>query len=346
MMRLVLVVVLIFALAMPVSAADITAPPVPESGRELMPEDGTSFGQGLWEICCRGFAKIRPDIAEGARICFCVIAAAIMLSILSSFPGMTEKCCDLVGAVCIAGLLLGSANSLIRLGTDTVQELSQYGKLLLPVMTTALAAQGGLTASASLYVGTAAFDTLLSSLITTIMVPLVYLYLALAAANAAMGEDLLKKLRDFLKWLMTWTLKMILYVFTGYMGITGVVSGTTDAAALKATKLTISGVVPVVGGILSDASEAVLISAGVVKNAAGIYGIFAVLALIAEPFLRIGVHYLILKLTAAICGIFGSKRITELIGDFNSVMGLLLAMTGTVCLMILISTVCFLRGVG
>ena len=345
-MRLMLIVLLVLSLAMPVSAADITAPTVPESGRDLMPQDGTSFGDGLWQICCRGLAKIRPDIAEGAKISLCIIAAVVMLSILSAFPGMTEKCCDLVGAVCIAGLLLGSANSLIRLGTDTVEEISQYGKLLLPVMTTALAAQGGLTTSASLYVGTAAFDTLLSGVIASVLVPMVYIYLALAAANAAIGDDLLKKLRDFLKWLMTWVLKTVLYVFTGYMGITGVVSGTTDAAALKAAKLTISGVVPVVGGILSDASEAVLVSAGVVKNAAGIYGIFAVLALIAEPFFRIGVHYLILKFTAAVCGIFGSKRITELIGDFTSVMGLLLAMTGTVCLLILISTVCFLRGVG
>ena len=345
-MRLMLIILLILSLAMPVSAADITAPTVPESGRDLMPQDGTSFGDGLWQICCRGLAKIRPDIAEGAKISLCIIAAVVMLSILSAFPGMTEKCCDLVGAVCIAGLLLGSANSLIRLGTDTVEEISQYGKLLLPVMTTALAAQGGLTTSASLYVGTAAFDTLLSGVIASVLVPMVYIYLALAAANAAIGDDLLKKLRDFLKWLMTWVLKTVLYVFTGYMGITGVVSGTTDAAALKAAKLTISGVVPVVGGILTDASEAVLVSAGVVKNAAGIYGIFAVLALIAEPFFRIGVHYLILKFTAAVCGIFASKRITELIGDFTSVMGLLLAMTGTVCLLILISTVCFLRGVG
>ena len=345
-MRLMLIVLLVLSLAMPVSAADITAPTVPESGRDLMPQDGTSFGDGLWQICCRGLAKIRPDIAEGAKISLCIIAAVVMLSILSAFPGMMEKCCDLVGAVCIAGLLLGSANSLIRLGTDTVEEISQYGKLLLPVMTTALAAQGGLTTSASLYVGTAAFDTLLSGVIASVLVPMVYIYLALAGANAAIGDDLLKKLRDFLKWLMTWVLKTVLYVFTGYMGITGVVSGTTDAAALKAAKLTISGVVPVVGGILSDASEAVLVSAGVVKNAAGIYGIFAVLALIAEPFFRIGVHYLILKFTAAVCGIFASKRITELIGDFTSVMGLLLAMTGTVCLLILISTVCFLRGVG
>lgn len=345
-MRLVLIVVLIFSLAIPVSAADITAPTVPEAGRDLMPEDGTSFGEGIWQICCRGFAKIRPDIADGAKISLCVIAAVVLLSVLSAFPGMTETCCDLVGTVCVAGLLLGSANSLIRLGTDTVEEISQYGKLLLPVMTAALAAQGGLTASASLYVGTAAFDTLLGSLISTILVPLVYLYLALAAANAALGDDLLKKIRDFLKWLMTWVLKTVLYVFTGYMGITGVVSGTTDAATLKAAKLTISGVVPVVGGILSDASEAVLVGAGVVKNAAGIYGIFAVLALILEPFLRIGVHYLILKFTAAVCSIFGSKRITQLVADFTSVMGLVLAMTGSVCMLILISTVCFLRGVG
>lgn len=76
---------------------------------------------------------------------------------------------------------------------------------------------------------------------------------------------------------VSWSLKTILTVFTTYMTVTGVVSGTTDAAALKATKVTISSVVPVVGGILSDASEAVLVSAGLMKNAAGIYGILAVL---------------------------------------------------------------------
>ena len=97
-MRLMLIVLLVLSLAMPVSATDITAPTVPESGRDLMPQAGTSFGDGLWQICCRGLAKIRPDIAEGAKISLCIIAAVVMLSILSAFPGMTEKCCDLVGA--------------------------------------------------------------------------------------------------------------------------------------------------------------------------------------------------------------------------------------------------------
>jgi stage III sporulation protein AE len=102
----------------------------------------------------------------------------------------------------------------------------------------------------------------------------------------------------------------------------------------------------VVGGILSDASEAVLVSAGLVKNAVGVYGLIAIAAIAMGPFLRIGVHYLLVKLTATICNVFGTKNMTGLIEDFSSAMGLLLAMTGSVCLLLLISTVCFLKGVG
>ena len=103
---------------------------------------------------------------------------------------------------------------------------------------------------------------------------------------------------------------------------------------------------PVVGGILSDASEAILVSVSLAKNAAGMYGIFAVLAVFLKPFLQIGTHYLLLKATSGICGIFGTKHICALIGDFSAAMGLLLAMTGTNCILLLISTICFMKGVG
>ena len=346
MKHIVLAIMLIFALALPASAAEITAPEVPEAGEDLMPENTDSFGDGLWELLQKAVRLIRPDLREASKVSLAVIAAVMMVSLLQSFSGSVKSVADMAGSLCIAAVLLLSTNSLIRLGGETVTELSDYGKLLLPVMTAAMAAQGGVTSSAALYTGTAIFDSVLGSLIANLLVPMVYLFLALAAANSAIGEELLKKMRDFVKWFVSWCLKTLLTVFTTYMSITGVVSGTTDAATLKATKVTISSVVPVVGGILSDASEAVLVSAGLMKNAAGIYGILAVLAVFLEPFLRIGVHYLVLKLTAALCGVFGAKRMPELIGDFSTAMGLLLAMTGSACLMLLISTVCFLKGVG
>lgn len=346
MTKFMLTLLLIFSLATPASALEITAPEVPKSGEEYMPEKTDSFGDGFFELLQSVLLHLRPDLAEASQVCLSVAAAVMIVSVLRTFSGSIKMAVDMAGTTAIAAVLLLNTNSMIRLGAETVAELSEYGKLLYPVMAAAMAAQGGVTASAALYTGTAIFDAVLSSLISNLMVPMVYLFLALAAANSVAGEDLLKKMRDLLKNAMSWCLKTVLTVFTTYMSITGVVSGTTDAAALKATKVTISSVVPVVGGILSDASEAVLVSAGALKNAAGIYGILAVLAVFLEPFLRIGSHYLILKATAAVCGIFGSKEMTGLIEDFSTAMGLLLAMTGSVCLLLLISTVCFMKGVG
>jgi stage III sporulation protein AE len=130
------------------------------------------------------------------------------------------------------------------------------------------------------------------------------------------------------------------------MSISSVITGGTDKATLKAAKLAISGAVPVVGGIMSDASETILLGAGVVKNAAGIYGLLAVIAIVILPFLRVGILYLLLKATVAVCGIFSVGKISELVQGFSDAMGFLLGMTGTASLLFLISIVCFLKGVG
>ena len=346
MKRIFMALMLLIALAVPVRALEPSAPEVPAHAEKFMPKDRENFAQGLWEVLRDALLYIRPDLKEAAKVCLRVAAVVMAASVLRTFPGASEKTVNLSAGMGIALALLHASGSLVNLAASTVTQISEYGKLLLPVMTAALAGQGGISTSAALYTGTALFDALLTSLTAKLLTPMVYLFLIVAVASSAVGEDMLKKLRDCLKWAMTWSLKTILYIYTGYIGITGVVSGTTDAAALKAAKLTISGVVPVVGGILSDASEAVLVSAGTVKNAAGIYGLFAIIAIWIGPFLQIGAHYLLLKVTGAVCSIFGSKENTELIDDFSSAMGLLLAMTGTVCLMLLISLVCFLRGVG
>ena len=267
------------------------------------------------------------------------------MSVLQGLTEFSANAIQLTGAVVIGILLLEPVNTLVQLGADTVTELSDYGKLLLPVMTAALAAQGGITSSAAMYTGTVFFNALLTTVITKLIIPAVYIYLCLSVAYSAINQDMLKKAKDFIKWGMTWCLKIVLYVFTGYISITKVISGTVDASTLKAAKLTISGVVPVIGNILSDATESVLVSAGIMKGTTGIYGIFAMLAVCVGPFLRIGVQYILLKISAALCHTFGTKPAVTLLEDFSRGMGFILAATGTVCIMLLISIVCFLRGI-
>lgn len=332
--------------ALPVSAMEITAPAAPESAQKYMPEEKETFAEGLLHILKSAISALRPELADASGVCMSLIAIVLLISILSSFSETSAGVVRLTGAVVIGLLLLEPANSLIQLGAKTVVELSEYGKLLIPVMTAAVAAQGGTTTSAALYTGTVFFNALLATFISLMVVPALYIYLCLCVASSAVEQDMLKKVRDFVKWLMTWSLKWVLYIFTGYIGITGVISGMVDASALKAAKIGISGMVPVVGGILSDATETILVSAGLMKNAAGIYGIFAILAVCVGPFLEIGALYLLLKMSGAICNVFGYKPAGELIKDFSSGMGLVLAMTGTVGILLLISLVCFMKGMG
>lgn len=347
MRRLLFLMMFLLLFSLPAQAMDIQAPEAPERVADQIPEEASSFAEGLWNVIKAAMSGLDGSVKEAMGVCLSSAAAVMVCSLLREVNGnLSLRTTELACTVAVAGILLEPSTALIRLGIQTAQELSEYGKLLLPVMTGAMAAQGGVTASAALYAGTALFDGILSSLLSRLMKPMLWLFLALSIANAALSQDILAKMRDFIKWLMGWILKIVLYLFGGYMTVTGVVSGTADAAAVRAAKAAISTAVPVVGGILSDASEAVLVTAGTLGSAAGVYGMLTVLALFASPFVRIGVQYLLLKGTSALCGAFDGGCATGLLADFSAAMGLVLAMVGSQTVLLMISTMCLMKGVG
>lgn len=342
---IIIFITIIILLPIQVTAMEIEPPLAPEAADEYMPQNTESFAQGVWYIVKNAIKDILPEIYESAGICLSVFAVILLTSVVDGFAGFSAKVVHLASAVLIGLILMNPANALIKLGTETIHEMSEYGNLLIPVLTSALAAQGGVTSSTALYTITAFFGSFLTTLITKLAIPMLYIYFCLCLVNGAIGDQIIRNLQDFMKWLITWALKILLYVFTGFIGITGVVSGSADASAVKAVKLTISGMVPLVGGIISDASETILVSAGIMKSAAGVYGLLAILAVFVGPFMKIGAQYILLKLTAALCSIFSAKRESDLLKDFSGGIGMLLAMAGSVCLFLLITVVCFMKGV-
>lgn len=326
-------------------AQELTAPTVPAELESLVPGEETSFGAGLLSMLQKVLPSAYREISQALQTGLAVFCCVLLVSVLQSM-GCTASGAEIAGAVCISSLMLTNSRTLIGLAVETITEMSEYSKLFLPVIAAASSAQGTITSATALCVGTSVFTAFLTNVLRRILIPVVYLFLAAAVANCAVGEQALKKIRDQLKKLCAWFLKTVLTIFLTYMSVTGVVTGTVDKSAVKAAKAAISTTVPVIGSTLADASESLLLSASLVKNSVGIYGIFAFAAIFLLPFLRIGVHYLMMKGTAALCAMVGSKRLSELTEDFCSAMGLLLGMTGTMCALSIIGTVCFLKGAG
>lgn len=328
-----------------VSADGFTAPTPPANAEKYLPSTVESFGDGLWYVIKQGITRLSPEIAEAAGVCLSVLAIILLLAVIENFAQEAKSSTRLAGTVAISIILLQSSGSLVALSADTILEISHYGKLLLPVMSAATAAQGGGSTAVTLYSATVIFNTMLTAFLTSVVLPAVYIFIAVSIANRALENETMSRICKFIKGFITWSLKIPLYVFTGYMTITGVVSGSVDASAVKAAKIAITGSVPVIGSIISDASETILVSMGLAKNAAGIFGLLALLALWIGPFLKIAVQYSLLKLTGAVCAIIGSKESVSIVEDFSVAMGFLLATTGAICFIHMISTVCFMKGV-
>lgn len=344
MKRICLLLIIVILLAVPVQATEFTAPQAPQEVQRYLPDETQDLGEGLWFVIRNITADLRPSLSEAIRTCISLISISLLAALLTHVSQDHSSGLRMSGTAVVALLLIQPTDSMIQLGLKTVKAISEYGKLLIPVMTSTLAAQGAVTKSGALYTASVFINALMTTAIEQLLVPIVYILLCICIGCKFFEHGLLQNIRSYIKWLVTWGLKTVLYVFTGYISISGIISGTADAAMLKATKLAISGSVPVVGNILSDASEAVLVGAGVMKNAAGVYGVITMVALGLGPFLQVGVQYLLLNVTSGICHMFGVKEMAALIKEIAEVMGLVLAMIGTLCVIMLISTVCFMKG--
>lgn len=346
-MRKIIIILLILPLLIQsVSASEFSTDIVPDEAEMYMADGPAVFWSDLETVLLDALGQLRPDVSEGTKTCLMLICITLMGTVLAAFKTDAQFVSRLVIAASTGLLMLSSSRSLIELGKETVFNISEYGKILLPVLAGSYAAQGAVTTSAAMYTGTVLFSALLSKVISRVLIPLLYLFLCICIANSALTDKTLESVRAFLKWLLTWSLKSVLYIFTAYMTISGVISGTVDSTALKATKLAVSGVVPVVGGILSDASETILLSAGMMKNSVGAYGLVVLLSLLVGPFLKISVHYLLMKGSGLVCAVYSGKEISSLIDDYTSVMGYILAMTGVCCVLLMVGIVCMMKGMG
>jgi len=237
-------------------------------------------------------------------------------------------------------------DGMIRLASDTVQEVTAFSQLFLPVLASASAAAGALTSAPAVCGFAVLLSDVLLSLMNSILIPGILIFLALSAVDAALGVSSLRRFCGLTAWAVKSGMKVLLYGFTGFLTVTQVVSGSADAMTAKAAKLTISGVVPVVGSILSDASETLLVSASLIRNSIGVYGLLAVLAVCILPFIRIGIWYLCLKITAAVAGVTSKDPLVRMVDAVSEGMGMLLGMTGTAALMTMITVVCSLKLAG
>lgn len=271
---------------------------------------------------------VRQALSSLSRIAIILILCSCAAG-FSNHLEITPFLLSLAGALGISMAVFGDLSGMMRICTETAEQIRILSKSILPVMLTAVTVSGSPAAASASYTGTMLALDFCISLITDALIPAVSAYIAMIAVNAALANHMLTRLALFLKWLTVSSLKLLVTIFFSYIAIAGTVSHGMDAVAVKTAKFALNGSVPVVGGILSGATDSVLAGAAVLKNTLGLFGMLCVAAVCIVPFLRVGISYLIFRVGTAVLSPICSTQLAGLLDGIADSIGLILGMLGS-----------------
>jgi len=313
------------------------------------PLGGGSYDVGgamkrLWHgFCERMLAELHVGLGFAVRMLSLVFLCAFASAVCEKEK--MREAIEICAACAAAGLLAGDVNSLISRTLESVYRLSDYSRVSLPVLYTAAAAGGAVSSAAVRYAAACLSLEVLMSLAQRAVIPLIYAFLALALGNAVFSNPILTAMERLTKWAAKTVLTAATLAFTSYLSLSSLISTGIDAAAIKATRTVISTGLPVVGGMLADASAAVLSAAAVVRSCTGAFGLVAVCAMCLGPLAMLSVKSFLFKAVAAAAESVQTPRLQRLFSAVGGAVGLLMGLLGACAIMLFLSFAAAMKAV-
>lgn len=215
---------------------------------------------------------------------------------------------------------------------------SNFMLIFVPVITVLLAASGKpVTASGlNLIIFTAA--ELISRFSSSLLVPLLCIYLAFSIVGVLSPDINLSGLSDILKKSVNFILGLFSTVFVSLISLQGLLGQSADTVATRTTKFLLGSFVPVVGGAIGDTITTVQSCVGLTKNTVGAFGLIAALLIYIPVVAELIVWILCVQACSAGAALFGLKTAGDLLKAIYYTLSLLLSILLFCAVLLIIST--------
>uniref|UniRef100_A0A7C1JJR4 Stage III sporulation protein AE n=1 Tax=Ammonifex degensii TaxID=42838 RepID=A0A7C1JJR4_9THEO len=188
----------------------------------------------------------------------------------------------------------------LRTGREAVEVMVSFIQALLPVLLSLLAAAGGITAAAILHPALLTGLAVIGTVVKNVVLPIVALGLLLSLVDRLSEGLVLSRLADFCRHLGLLLLGLVSTVFLGLLTVQGVGGAVASGVALRTAKYATGAFVPVIGGTLANAFEAVVGTSLLLKSAVGLAGTLLIFYAVAFPAVKILALSFIFRLAGAL----------------------------------------------
>lgn len=314
------------------SEAGITADS-PTSVLELSPRRWFAM---LWDtLKTEAFAPISL-LAAFLTLLFltAVLGGVNDMAASGSLRGVLDFLCVLI---CV-GTAAAPFCSCLKRTADALTEGSIFMGSFIPVFSGFLAA-GGSAASGSTYQMLVFFLTeLMQQLNGHFLFPLLEAAAALGIADAVNPSLRLGGLVQGIRRAVTWLLGFLMTAFATLLSIRSFVADAADGIAVRTVRLVTSGLIPVVGGAVSEAYGSVQGSIRLMQSGTGVLGILAIVWLTVPPILSVVSYRAVFGLAGIAAELTGTDAIRKFCRDAENVLAAAFAMLVTYAVMLIFST--------
>lgn len=323
---------------------------LPEETRQLLDQlgitsiDAEGFSslepQGVW----KALAELTGQEASGPLRSVGVVLGVVLLCAL--MEGMKQTLRDpsaspVFQVVCVlaaCAALLVPLSSCVQAVCRAAESTSVFMGSFVPVYAGILVTAGHAVTAASYQTVVLFAAELITLLATHLLVPLLTMSLALGMAGSLDTGLRLDSLSSAINKGAAWLLGITTTLFVGLLTLQGIVGGAADTLSSRALRFSLSSMVPVVGGSLSEAFSAVKGCLGLLKSTVGGFGMLATALIVLPPLLQCAVWSLGLALCTAAAELFGLGQISALLRSAQAVVKTLIAVLAACSLFMIVAT--------
>lgn len=256
-----------------------------------------------------------------ARILILAVFCAMLQNLHSAFESDTiGKLAYNICYMLIIILAINSFKDAVIIGTDAIDSMVAFMQSLLPTLLTLLMSVGGIASSTVFQPIIFTSITVISTFIKTIIIPIILFSAVLAILNNLSESIQISKLAALLKQFAVGLLGLVLTVFLGIISVQGVAASSLDGVSIQTAKFAVDNFIPIIGGFLKDALDAVVSCSMLIKNGIGIAGLLILLLICIIPLIKMLSIVLIYKISSALIQPILNNQIVNCLNDMGNSM--------------------------
>lgn len=234
-----------------------------------------------------------------------LLLLSVILSVLQRLSSAFERAATSQVAyyacfLALAATVVTALGLALKTGREAVEGMVSFVQALVPVLLSLLAATGGVTTAAILHPTLLTGLAVIGTAVKNVVLPLITCGLVLSLVDRLNEGLALSRLADLCRHFGLALLGLLSTAFLGLLTVQGVGGTVASGVALRTAKFATGAFIPVVGGTLADAFEAVIGTSLLVKSAVGIAGTLLIFYAVAFPAVKLLALSFIFKLAGAL----------------------------------------------